>query len=47
MVKSVRYDPIDEILEIRHKAMIDLGDTPEIVEKWRGCKFVGMEFWTR
>ena len=47
VVKSVLYDPVGALLEITHKPMIDRGKTPEIVERWRGCEFAGMEFRTR
>ncbi len=44
VVKYARFHPQDGILEVRYKPMMDFGSSLEIVERWRGCKFLGVEF---
>lgn len=43
-VKYARYHPKEGILEVRYKALMDFTSNLEIVERWRGCEFLGVAF---
>lgn len=43
-VKYARFHPQDGILEVRYTALMDFMSNLEIVERWRGCEFLGVEF---
>ncbi|MDE0197637.1 MAG: hypothetical protein OXK78_05550 [Caldilineaceae bacterium] len=43
-VKYARFHPKDGILEVRYTPLMDFTKSLEIVERWRGCEFLGVEF---
>ena len=43
-VKYARFHPQDGVLEVRYTPLMDFTKSLEIVERWRGCEFLGVEF---
>ena len=43
-VKYARVHPKDGVLEVRYTPLMDFTSNLEIVERWKGCEFLGVKF---
>lgn len=43
-VKYARFYPQDGILEVRYTPLMSFTKDLEIIERWQGCEFLGVEF---
>lgn len=43
-VKYARFHPKDGVLEVRYTPLMDFTSNLEIVERWKGCEFLGVKF---
>ncbi len=46
VVKDARFYPDSDILEVRYKPLLPDTTSIEIIERWQGCEFQGVEFET-
>ena len=44
VVKYARFRPQDSRLKVRYRALMTFANDMEIVERWKGCQFLGGEF---
>ncbi len=44
VVKYARFRPQDSRLKVRYRALMTFANDMEIVERWKGCQFLGVEF---
>ena len=44
VVKDARFYPESGILEVRYNPLLPGTSSIEIIEKWQGCEFLGVEF---
>ena len=44
VVKDARFYPQSGILEVRYNPLLPGNSSIEIIEKWQGCEFLGVEF---